>query len=97
MSKTRTTKFRLDPGKPPKLTTRQARRLAAAKPETSDIPELPKAFWDKNPPMAAPRKAPVTLRLDSDVLEYFRHGGRRYQTRINAVLRAFVEAQRKRA
>jgi uncharacterized protein (DUF4415 family) len=35
----------------------------------------------------------VTLRLDRDVLDWFRRQGRGYQTRINAVLRAFVEAQ----
>ena len=36
---------------------------------------------------------PVTLRLDRDVLAWFRRQGRRYQARINAVLRAFVKAQ----
>jgi uncharacterized protein (DUF4415 family) len=97
MSKIRTTRFRLDPDKPPKLTARQARRLDGVKPDVSDIPELTKAFWEKNRPRVVPSKAPVTLRLDSDVLEYFRRGGKRYQTRINSVLRAFVEAQRKRA
>jgi uncharacterized protein (DUF4415 family) len=38
-------------------------------------------------------KEVVTLRLDPDVLAWFRQDGRGYQTRINAVLRAFVEAQ----
>ena len=38
-------------------------------------------------------KSPVTLRLDNDVLEWFRQRGRGYQTRINAVLRAFIEAK----
>jgi len=38
-------------------------------------------------------KAPVTLRLDRDILAWFKGHGRGYQTRINAVLRAFVEAQ----
>jgi uncharacterized protein (DUF4415 family) len=36
---------------------------------------------------------PVTLRLDRDVLTWFRRQGRGYQARINAVLRAFVKAQ----
>ena len=40
-------------------------------------------------------KAPVTLRLDKDILAWFRSQGRGYQTRINAVLRAFVEAQKR--
>lgn len=39
-------------------------------------------------------KKPVTVRLDSDMLEWFRRQGRGYQTRINAVLRAYYEAHR---
>lgn len=37
-------------------------------------------------------KASVALRLDSDVLSWFRAQGPGYQTRINAVLRAFKDA-----
>jgi uncharacterized protein (DUF4415 family) len=36
---------------------------------------------------------PVRLRLDRDVLAWFRRQGSGYQARINAVLRAFVKAQ----
>lgn len=32
------------------------------------------------------------LRLDADVLNYFRHTGKRYKTRINSVLRAYMHA-----
>ena len=35
----------------------------------------------------------VSIRLDKDVLEHFRAGGKGYQTRINAVLKAYVKAQ----
>ena len=38
-------------------------------------------------------KIPISLRLDEQIVEWFRSGGPGYQTRINAVLRAFVEAQ----
>jgi uncharacterized protein (DUF4415 family) len=41
---------------------------------------------------AVPRKAAISLRLDADVLEWFRAQGPGYQTRINAVLRAYREA-----
>jgi len=34
-----------------------------------------------------PLKKPVTLRLDADVIAWFKKDGRRYQTRINAALR----------
>ena len=44
-----------------------------------------------------PRKRDVHIRLDADVLDWFRAQGRGYQTRINAVLRAFVEARKKAA
>ena len=39
-----------------------------------------------------PPKASIALRVDADVLEWFRSQGPGYQTRINAVLRAFKEA-----
>ena len=46
----------------------------------------------------AHRKQQVTLRIDGDILEAFKADGRGYQTRINAVLRAFLqERERKRA
>ena len=36
-------------------------------------------------------KQQITLRIDADVLEFFKHTGKRYQTRMNAVLRAYVK------
>ncbi len=41
-----------------------------------------------------PPKASVSLRIDADVLDWFRASGSGYQTKINAVLRAFKEAAR---
>ena len=42
-----------------------------------------------------PIKKPVTLRLDADVLAWFRRDGRRYQTRINSALRSLMEREMK--
>jgi len=42
-----------------------------------------------------PIKKPVTLRLDADVLAWFKREGRRYQTRINAALRRVMEREMK--
>ena len=42
-----------------------------------------------------PIKKPVTLRLDADVLAWFKRDGRRYQTRINAALRRMMEREMK--
>jgi uncharacterized protein (DUF4415 family) len=41
-----------------------------------------------------PRKAQLTLRLDSDVLAWYRGQGRGYQTKINALLRAYMDAHK---
>jgi uncharacterized protein (DUF4415 family) len=43
------------------------------------------------------RKAVLNMRVDHEVLAFFKQTGRGYQTRINAVLRAFVNAQQRRA
>ena len=43
----------------------------------------------------APRKAQITLRVDSDVLEWFKKRGRGYQTKVNALLRAYMEAHKR--
>jgi uncharacterized protein (DUF4415 family) len=42
-------------------------------------------------------KQALTLRIDRDVVEFFRATGKGYQTRMNAVLRAYMEAARKAA
>lgn len=42
-------------------------------------------------------KQQLTVRLDSDVVDWFKGQGRGYQTRMNAVLRRFVEAQKAKA
>ncbi len=44
-----------------------------------------------------PLKKPVTLRLDADVLAWFKKDGRRYQTRINQALRAVMEREMRAA
>ncbi len=42
-------------------------------------------------------KAVLNMRVDPDMLAFFKRTGKGYQTRINAVLRAFVDAQQRRA
>lgn len=48
--------------------------------------------WSKAEVNTPPRKRPVALRLDADVLDWFKSFGRGYQTRINAVLRSYKRA-----
>jgi uncharacterized protein (DUF4415 family) len=63
--------------------------------DLSDIPEIsPEKFAKavvRRGLKAAPKKSQVTLRLDSDVLNWFKDSGKGYQTRINMLLRAFME------
>ena len=44
-----------------------------------------------------PVKETVTIRLDADVLDWLKRGGKGYQTRVNKILRAVMEQQRKKA
>lgn len=43
------------------------------------------------------RKQPISIRLDEDVLDFFKRGGTGYQKRINAVLRSYMSASKERA
>lgn len=101
-------KYEFDPENLPPLTDAQKAEIKAlkARPEseidTSDIPELTEKFW-KNAvrnPFYRPVKQQLTLRLDSDLVAWFkRHAedGKGYQTRINRALRDYVEEQEKKA
>ncbi|MBI4389260.1 MAG: BrnA antitoxin family protein [Nitrospinae bacterium] len=67
----------------------------------SDSPEITPEMFARaavrnglQPPV---RKKQLTLRLDADVLNWFKAQGRGYQTRINALLRAYKNAHGKRA
>ena len=58
----------------------------------SDIPKIDSTLFKKMVIRMPKPKELVSIRIDNDVLEWFRHQGRKYQTRINAVLRSYVEA-----
>lgn len=61
-----------------------------------DAAILPRGFW-KEALLIPPRaKRQVTLRLDAEVLDFFKRTGKGYQTKINRVLKAFVAAQQAR-
>ena len=52
--------------------------------------------WSQAVLVAPPRKKAISIRLDPDVLDYFKNEGPGYQRRINAVLRSYVEQKQKR-
>ena len=93
----KTVRFTLDPANPPKMSEETKARLTSIKNEDidfSDIPPSPAdAEWARpGIPFSTENKQQVTLRLDADVLDYFRRTGTRYQTRINQVLRTYMQA-----
>jgi uncharacterized protein (DUF4415 family) len=53
--------------------------------------------WIDLEKMYRPLKQPVTLRLDADVVAWFKKDGRRYQTRINSALRRVMESEIKKS
>lgn len=102
-------RYEVDLLNPPPLTEEQVERLKALDNlrdediDFSDIPRLSDDFFKngvRNPYYARALKALLTIRLDADILDWFkRHAkdGKGYQTDINKALRAYVTAQEKRA
>ena len=100
-------KREFDPADPPALTDAQRAELKAlqAMPDDqidySDIPPTPERFWTsaRRNPYYRPVKQQLTLRLDADVIAWFKRqtpDGRGYQRCINQALREYVEAQEKK-
>jgi uncharacterized protein (DUF4415 family) len=61
----------------------------------SDIPKQGREFFANAILWPGPKEQ-ITLRIDPDILKFFRKSGRGYQTTINAVLRKYMEAQQER-
>ena len=83
-------------------TKRQSRtdwkRIDAMRDEDIDYSDIPKASSDffANAILWPGPKKQITLRIDPDVLKFFRKLGRGYQTTINAVLRKYMEARKEK-
>lgn len=58
----------------------------------SDIPDTDAAFWASAELRLPQTKKGVYLRLDQDLLDWLKGQGPGYQTRINAILRAYMDA-----
>lgn len=61
-----------------------------------ELANLPADFWDSAVLVMPERKQAISLRVDEDVLAWFRKSGPRYQSRMNAVLRSYVMARKRR-
>ncbi len=66
--------------------------MRTSPPELADLPD---DFFDSAVFVPPPAKQPISLRVDEDILEWFKSNGPRYQSRMNAVLRAYMTAKRK--
>ena len=62
----------------------------------SDIPPLDDEFFRTARLLMPQPKKPVALRLDADVLDWLKRQGRGYQSRVNAILRAYMATERRR-
>jgi uncharacterized protein (DUF4415 family) len=62
--------------------------------DTSDIPEVLDWSGAKRGLFYRPVKQQLTLRLDADVIDWFRREGTGYQSRMNAALREYVQRKR---
>lgn len=75
--------------------------LPDGKIDTTDIPEASAEAWNhaRRPGLYRPIKKPVTLRLDADIVTWFKEHAhdRGYQTEINRVLRRYVTENEARA
>ncbi|MCP4284671.1 MAG: BrnA antitoxin family protein [Gammaproteobacteria bacterium] len=59
----------------------------------TDIPPLDDEFFTKGELRLPKRKPLISIRIDPEVLSWFKSEGPGYQTRMNAVLRMYMEAQ----
>ncbi len=75
---------------------KDAGALKSARKTTILSEELPDGFWDDAEIVEPKTKTAISLRVDADVLEYFKSQGKGHLTRMNAVLRSYVDAQRSR-
>jgi uncharacterized protein (DUF4415 family) len=64
----------------------------ASDPDWADYKDID---WSEAVLVVPPKKTAISIRIDADVLDYFRKQGAGYQRRINAVLRSFMNETRK--
>lgn len=88
----RPTRGRADLGRLRRMTEAEIRRTAPP-----ELANLPADFWDEGELVVPTAKQAISLRVDEDVLDWFKQTGPRYQTRMNAVLRSYMARKGKPA
>ena len=76
-----------------RLTDEEIKAAVRSDPDAFDTPP---GFWADAELLVPPSKELISIRVDKDVLDWFRSLGRGYQTRMNMVLRSFMEHQQKK-
>lgn len=80
----------------PRVEAMSDREIEAAIKSDPDAAPLLDTNWFKRATVVMPeRKVPVSLRIDREVVEWFKAFGSQYQSRMNAVLKAYMQAHRK--
>jgi uncharacterized protein (DUF4415 family) len=92
----------LDDMPPPKPLSRAFREMSDEEVERRaagdpDAGITPPGFWDSATVLMPENKQQITLRLDPEVIRWFKRTGKGYQSRMGAVLRSYVDAKRKRS
>jgi uncharacterized protein (DUF4415 family) len=76
-----------------KLTDAEIEAAMARDPEWADFKEID---WSEAVLVVPPKKKAISIRVDDDVLDFFKKEGPGYQRQINAVLRSYMQARRKK-
>jgi len=71
---------------------KRLRRIEDRNIDFSDIPETDEKFWADAGVVVPTAKTHLSVRLDEDVVDWFKRQGPGYQTRMNAVLRSYMQA-----
>ena len=70
---------------------RRTSEAEIARTAPAELRDIPDDFWQDARVVTPVAKEAISIRLDQDVIAWFRASGPRYQSRINAVLRSYVE------
>lgn len=90
-------RYRLDHGQTDRARVDATREADIARQiaQDPDDPGNDPTFWEHAEVVRPPRKERISVRLDSDLLDWLRAQGPGYQTRLNAILRGYMEHARR--
>jgi uncharacterized protein (DUF4415 family) len=93
LSQLRRVKGRTDWKRLREMTDEEIEKSIANDPDWADLKDID---WSKAEVVIPTKKKAISIRVDEDVLDFFKRGGAGYQRRINAVLRSFMREKAKK-